>query len=104
MDSWINKFSNGRFTEVLQKGANRVIVIAAALNFKAKWHLPLEPLRTPCGTFEISPTEKIEVPMYKVAAKVIYYKDADCGFHLVGIPFKVNESCSHISAFNFFKI
>ncbi len=92
MGEWIYKYSKGRFTQVLPKTTpNFALTLAAGFNFKGKWHQPLEALPVTTETFELSPTAKIDLPMYKVTSKVSYYKDAERGFHLIGIPFKVSK-------------
>lgn len=88
-------FSKRRFSEMLPKSANTLFTIASAFNFKAKWSQPLEAHSTAIQPFEINPEDKVDLPMFKINSKVVYHKDVERGFHLVGIPFKVKYGNSY---------
>uniref|UniRef100_A0A0R3S9G4 SERPIN domain-containing protein n=2 Tax=Hymenolepis diminuta TaxID=6216 RepID=A0A0R3S9G4_HYMDI len=84
----ISKLSKGRFSHIFPKHSVNSLVLATTLQFKGQWVQNLALRGISKGTFEVSPIEKIDMPMLQVTTKVIYYKDSKKGFHLVGIPFK----------------
>ncbi|KAM3184948.1 hypothetical protein ACTXT7_007350 [Hymenolepis weldensis] len=72
----ISKLSRGRFNHIFPKHSANSLVLATTLQFKAQWVQNLELCGSSKGTFEVSPIEKIDMPMLQVTTKVIYYKDS----------------------------
>ncbi|VDM36232.1 unnamed protein product [Hydatigera taeniaeformis] len=107
-EKWLAKMSKGLFTHNLPRECSNPIILATALQFKeeinrtfglldllgfripGRWTQPLEFYGHSKGSFEVSPTSRVDIPMLRVTTKIIYYKDAKKGFHLVGIPLQVN--------------
>ncbi|KAM7539894.1 hypothetical protein Aperf_G00000029489 [Anoplocephala perfoliata] len=87
-EKWVSTISRGHFNHTFPQQSADSLVLATALQFKGEFAKPLENCSGSTDAFEVSPSEKIKIPMLQGNTKVIYHRNVKRGFHLVGIPFK----------------
>ena len=92
INAWVERQTQEKIKDLLQPGVldeNTRLVLTNAIYFKGAWACPFEKEATAEAPFQLSPTEKVNVPLMNQTAPFKYFEAA--GLQVLELPYAENE-------------